>query len=304
MKFYYRLQFLSLKRSLEEAGLSIAAALVILVLGYAGLFYAAKQSPTIVSLLLLFVQYSLLLPVNDKDRRDFMKQLFPTRDYSRMLLYENILITLPLVIIAVYSSVWLAMLGFLVLPLVYHQLATWHIYGASMPTPFWRKPFEFIILFRRWWLVLVILHVLLGIALYVGNENLAFILLFVQIMLSLKAYDVVEDELLVWNYSLSPQDFLLRKLKRGILHCLLLNALMLFALLIAFPENVLIIALIVVVGLLLLLLSILMKYSSYPRRPGVGEILITISAIVTMILIPYLYYYFYKKSIQQLQKYL
>ncbi|PVH25450.1 hypothetical protein [Sphingobacterium corticibacter] len=304
MNFYCRLQFRSLKRSLEEAGLHIAAACVLLVLGYAGLFYAAKQSPTVASLILLFVQYSLVQHLNDQDRRDFLKQLFPSRSFTRLLLYENTLVTLPLALVAVYSSAWLAVLGLIILPVVYYHLATWHISTASMPTPFSRKPFEFIILFRRWWFVFVILHMLLGIALYVGNENLAFILLFVQIILSLQAYDVVEDELLVWNYSLSPQAFLQHKVTRGILHCLLLSAPMLFALLIAYPENVLIIALIVIVGLLLLLLSILMKYSSYPRRPGLMEILLTISAVVTMILIPYLYYYFYKKSIHQFQKYL
>lgn len=303
MKFYYRLQFLSLKRSLEEAGLPIAAAGVLLVLGYGALFYAAKQSPTFVSLLLLFVQYSMLLHLGNKDRIDFLKHLFPRRHYAGMLLFENVLITLPLVLIAVYSSVWLAVLGLLILPLLYYKLSAWHIVGASMPTPFSQKPFEFMILFRRWWVVLLLLHLLMAIALYIGNENLSYVLFFVQIMLSLQAYDVLEDELLVWNYSLSPQAFLWHKVKRGILHSLLLNAPMLAALLIAYPNHVLIIGLILLVGLLLLWLSILIKYSSYPRRPGLGEIVIIISAVVTLILIPYLYYYFSKKSVQHLQKY-
>lgn len=304
MKFYYRLQFLSLKRSIEDAGLPIAGGIILLFVGYGVLFYAAKQSQIFGALVLLVVQHSLLMRLNHKDRIDFIRQLFPAERFAKIMLLENLLITMPLLCIAVYLSIWAAVLGLLILPLLHQQLSSLNITRTRTPTPFSQKPFEFIILFRRWWIALLALHVLLGIALYVGNENLPFVLLSVQILLSLQAYDVVENELLVWNYNLSPQAFLLHKVKRGVAQCLLLCAPMLLALLIAYPDHVLVISLMIGIAMLLLWLSVLMKYSSYPNPPGFLAMLYTISAVFTFILIPYLYYYFYKKSIQHLHKYL
>ncbi|MFD2599257.1 hypothetical protein ACFSQ3_09855 [Sphingobacterium corticis] len=302
MNYYFRLRITLLKRYAEDAGIPFPMAILVATILLALLFSVGQRSPKYYPFVLIGLQFILLKSLSSRTQLLALRQIFSASQYYRIRFLENYLVSLPIIALALVHPQWLLCLAVVIMPGIIVFSGAMAISGLVVPTPFSKKPFEFALLFRKAWWIWMLLHALCLISLLYGNENLAFVLLGATALIALQAYDVVEDEHLVWNYVLSPKRYLWMKFIRGVKDLLIWTLPMLILVLIRFPEGIWMILLLCFVVILLLGLTILMKYSRYPSRPGVVEILAFAFSVATIIPLPLLCIHLYKKSVRRLKQ--
>src|SRR5690606_9388022 len=114
------------------------------------------------------------------------------------------IITIPWLFIAVFITNWYLLLFLLFLVFMMAFVVPKNT-KRSLPTPFSRSPFEFILFFRRSYVyVLLVDSVLIGIACYFGNFNLGLVCLVVTLLTAMSAQDFREPDFFVWSYDLGP----------------------------------------------------------------------------------------------------
>lgn len=220
-----------------------------------------------------------------------------------MRLAENGLITLPSLIILSFHSQWLYTLVLIALATIFAFL-TFRAFGKSIPTPFTKRPFEFIIGFRRSCLLLLVLYLLAGIGLSVANPNLVLFCVVCIALICVFYYQLPEPIFYLWNNQHTPTGFLMRKFSRGILQCLLLVLPLLFLYVLLFPSD-LFNACIVLGGILLLFpFAITLKYVAYPREINFPEVFALALCFSFYPLILALLPFYYIKAINNLKNYL
>ncbi|MEO0733167.1 MAG: hypothetical protein AAFZ52_10050, partial [Bacteroidota bacterium] len=143
--------------------------------------------------------------------------------------------------------------------------------SGAVPTPFSLRPFEFAVGVRRYWWILAIAIFLLVQGVRVGNQELAGFAYLAAILLACQCCAEPEPEFYVWVHTLSPWDFLLRKLRLVTGQLLVLLAPFAVALLWFFPDSWLLLLVLTGLGVAHVALWVVMKYAVYPRPLNVGE---------------------------------
>ncbi|WDF67542.1 hypothetical protein PQ465_14680 [Sphingobacterium oryzagri] len=304
MQYYFKLQYRIIRRSIEETGIPFIVGFGLFIAMCIAGYYLLSHYASLAQYLLPYLAVSLLLTLSDEQRLDHLRTLFSKRKFYRLRVLENSLLVAPLLLLACLAGLWLAALlsfGLALLFASFHPKLNWH---RAMPTPFRRHPFEFIIFFRRRLWLLLLFSALLAIAMYVGNFNLA-IVLFAIITLTVvgEVYNVIEPEIVLWNFSDPAALFLRRKLGRGEGQLLLLLAPFFIGLSLRFSEQLTWLCLAVLLGGLLLALLLFVKYAIYPRQAGLLEGLIFVFAASMPIGLLILFPYYFRKAKRNLEKY-
>ena len=87
-----------------------------------------------------------------------------------------------------------------------------------VPTPFYKRPFEFVVGFRKSFFLIFLLYSILTIALVVSNLNLGiFAMMAIYLVLS-GYYSSAEPSFFVWIYALTPANFLGYKIRTVVLY--------------------------------------------------------------------------------------
>jgi len=177
-------------------------------------------------------------------------------------------------------------------------------FGKSLPTPFAKKPFEFIIGFRRSYLLILVLYMLAAIGFYVTNPNLVLFCVAGITLSCVFYYQLPEPVLYLWNSRETPTRFLLGKFRRGILQCLLFVFPLLLIYAVIFSSEWFN-ALIVLGGILFLLpFAITLKYVAYPREINFPEGFALALCFSFYPLILALLPFYYLKALKNLKNYL
>ncbi|WP_343567741.1 hypothetical protein [Sphingobacterium sp.] len=267
---YLKLQYTLLSRHIRATGLPVWLAFLLLFGLCYFAYYALVQYPLFGCYALLLCNFQALFLLTEKNRNDFLKNTYSKRDFHKIRIVENGLLTLPSFVILFLHSQWPYALLLVTLAVAFAFL-TFRAFGKSIPTPFVKKPFEFIIGFRRSYLLLLVLYLLAGIGFYVANSNLVLFCVVCIALTCVFYYQLPEPIFYLWNHHHTPTVFLMRKFKRGILQCLLLVLPLLFLYVVIFPSD-LFNACIVLGGILLLLpFAITLKYVAYPREINFPE---------------------------------
>ena len=267
---YLRLQYKLLTRHIKAMGLPIPVAFLLLLgLGYL-IHYALVQYPVFGCYAVILGNFQLLFLLTEKNRNDFLKNTYSKREFHTIRLWENGLVILPSFIILLVHNQWLYTLLLILLAVVFAFL-TFKTFGKSIPTPFAKKPFEFIIGFRRSYLLLLVLYLLAGIGFYVANPNLVLFCIACIALTCVFYYQLPEPIFYLWNVHHTPRDFLMRKFRRGILQCLLVTLPLILIYILLFPSD-LFNACILLGGIFFLLpFAITLKYVAYPREINFPE---------------------------------
>jgi len=236
---------------------------------------------------------------------------------------ENLIIALPFVIFLIYKQKFYLTI-FLVSINVLLALSKFKIsYSITIPTPFYKKPFEFTVGFRNTFFLFFIAYGFSIIAVTVDNFNLGIFALML-IFLTVSAYYLKpENEYFVWSFSLTPAKFLIEKIKIAFLFTFYLSFPVLILLGIfnfenqdalfqitylgkyTFDyENIAALLLVSFVGFLLLTTVILAKYSVYPKEIGLLEAMMTMWCFMFPPLVIVVIPFFAGKSINKLKFFL
>lgn len=302
MKFYFSLQFLRLKRHIDEAGANSIFVLLILpllfVFGANQLFIRLDYAEYIFcAFALVFVNMN-----GNAKRNDFLKNSFRLLNYKKIRVIENSLFVTPFVLFLLYQHQFLFSLILIFLSIILSFFNKVNAFNFAIPTPFYRYPFEFIVGFRNTFYVFIMSYTLTIIAVSVDNFNLGIFGLIVSFLTCMSYYSMVEPIFYVWNYSCNPKIFLLKKIEIILLYCLLISLPILILLIVFYPENWWIILIFEVLGLLIVIINMLGKYAYFPSEINIIQALAIIFCVLLPPLMLVVIPYFFTKSSNNLKR--
>ncbi|WP_306641117.1 hypothetical protein [Sanyastnella coralliicola] len=264
MKVYFSLLFKISTRAIRQVGLHPVLGALLAVAAFTTLTMVLYAQTAWAGLfMVLFGVYfqSLLMSTQ---RTEFLELHFGKRQRQRIRLLENSLVGLPFLIVLLASAEWLLCLLFVAVTCVTSFFSFQQVYVRSIPTPFGKSPYEFVVGFRRIWWVLMVAGVLLAIGIGVDNPNLA-VSSVVAIQLAIASfYSTPEPDFFVWNSNRSWSAFLKWKLGVMLKNTSLLIAPFSLVFLLVYPENWWVWGIICAVGILLIALVVLAKYAAFP----------------------------------------
>lgn len=299
MKEYFRIQFKMLNRQMTEFGLPPLVGYSVIPIIFFLLSYYLFLKTELASYLYIFLALSFITKLSEPKRNDFLKSIYNKKDYLKLRLLENLIYVSPFLLFLIYKALFFFGLT-LVLLAIFIARFNFNIKpNTTIPTPFGKKPFEFLVGFRNTFYLFPIAYFLTYISISVENFNLGVFSLVSITLISFSYYSKPENEYFVWNYNLSPKQFLFEKIKAGLINfTVLVLPIILFTSIFFFQKMHIIIAF-YLASLIYITTTILAKYSTYPNKIDLPKsILLTISLIMPPILlaiIPFFYFRSVKK---------
>lgn len=299
--FYFQLQRRRIRRKVAEWGLPVPVSYGFIGVLFVGFSLYAIAKGDWGANLYAVLGLSMTTFLNGERRLDFLKSIFSLADYRRMRLLENVSVIAPFSLMLLLSGeLWMALALFPAAILI----VLWPfkpVFGAAIPTPFSRWPFEYAVGFRKAWPFLVAVYGITGIAFWVDNYALGLFASWLIYLITLSFHYLPEHEFYIWIYHHTPQRFLRLKTGRAILFSTVLCMPVIVPLCFFYPDRMLETAWIVPVGCVYLAALILAKYSAYPHEMSVPSFFILTTGIFFPPFLVLFIPFFYRKAIRQLR---
>ncbi|MCU0436565.1 MAG: hypothetical protein MUC49_01540 [Raineya sp.] len=299
MQYYFSLQYRILNRHIRDLALH---PLIIYLLG-GGAFLVISNSIFKQTHYAPFVYLALALSstigLQESHRNMFLKWCYPTKVYQKIRITENLIVVSPFLMFLFYKIEWLFAGVLVILAILFSFIQPKKRENITIPTPFYKYPYEFMVGFRNAFYLFFVAYGLLLTGILSKNANLAVFAIIIVFLVSLAFYMNTEDKFYVWTYSISAKKFLFKKIGVAFFYttCILLPVFI--SLIIFFPKEWWMIGIFMIWGYLLLLAAILMKYSVFPEKVMLKEsFLFALNFQVPpllLILIPYWYFQSLKK---------
>lgn len=290
---YFTLQFQMTNRKFRDAGIHPWLAWILLAVLFAGgsfyLFYKSTFAPYI------YVLGGLVLAgkLSETRRYDFLKQCFENNTLRKLRMTENLLVVTPFLVFLLYKQLLLFALALLALAMLLALTNFRTKVHVIIPTPFYKKPFEFTTGFRNTYYLILAAYALTCIAVGVGNFNLGVFALLLVFGITLTYYTQAEHPYYVWIYSQSSRGFLKLKIKTAMVYATFLVLPIALALGLYFPQYILILIAFILLGLAYLICMIVSKYAAYPDELNVTQGILVGLCIwfppLLIVMIPYLF---------------
>jgi hypothetical protein len=261
---HFQLQYQLLNRHLREFGITPWLAyglMAVLFVGISELFFRRLIAPEYIYPLIGLSFFGVL---QNAERSEFFKRIYLPQKYQKIRMAEYLLLALPIVIFLLFKAAFLSSVGFLIIALMMRFLPDMKISGQSLPTPFGRFPFEFSVGFRKSFPGFILAAILLGIGLKVDNFNLGMFSLGLVFFIFLGYFSLAEPLTYIRFFTCSKSDFLQRKMKTAALYSIGFALPYALVLGMFYPEKILFIAVLLVLGILYVWAALLGKYAAYP----------------------------------------
>jgi hypothetical protein len=302
MKYYFLLQYKRLKRNLREAGFNpnlVAISIFILFVFLSHSFFEKIKYPQYIYPI---IALGILNILGNVKRNEFIKNVFPISSYRKIRCLENLIVATPFFLFLVFKQEYISAIGIYLLGFGLSFLNKINSFGLVIPTPFHKRPFEFIAGFRKTFPLFILTYMLTFIAIKVDNFNLGIFALIVASLICMKFYTSSENLFYVWIHSSSPSLFLKNKIKVACIHSFILSFPIVISLLLFNLEKAHFVLIFEVLGLLFITTSLLGKYAYFPAKENINQSVILAFSMLFpplfLIIIPYLY----SRSKQKLAK--
>ena len=136
----------------------------------------------------------------------------------------------------------------------------------QVPSPFSRQPYEFTVGFRRSYLFIMGIYLLTFISIHYNNLNLGLFSLLLIYLLCITFYSHLDPIFYVWIYAQSPKIFLVKKMKTALFYSSCLSLIIVLPLIYFYKNELPIIFITFVVGILYIIAGVLSVYVHYPKR--------------------------------------
>ncbi|OYT17171.1 MAG: ABC transporter permease [Bacteroidetes bacterium 4572_77] len=300
MKVYFLLQFKMANRKWHDFGLHPAVGFFLLIIGFiiASVYLFSKTE--FAQSLYVFVALGLTSKMSELNRNDFLKHCFKTSAYYKLRLLENAIVASPFIAFLIYKQMFLGAIALTTLALLMALINTHRNTSFTTPTPFHKRPFEFLVGFRNTFFLVFGAYFLTFMSISVGNFNLGVFALLLVFALSLSFYSKPENEYYVWIFKDKPNSFLLRKIKTGLYYSTILSLPILLALIIFFSKETYTLLMFLLLAYVYLGSIILAKYAAYPNEINMPQaILIGLSLLFPPMLLAIIPF-FYMQSVKRL----
>jgi hypothetical protein len=283
-------------RTLRDVGILPIFAYPLLMVGFIAVSVYLFRKIEFAEYFYLFIACFFVFKLSEERRNDFLKTCFGD-GFRKIRIAENLIISFPFAIFHCFE-------GFFILAIVLFTLAIFLAFAEfrgtlnfTVPTPFYKKPFEFTVGFRKTFYLFLAAYLLTLKAVSVNNFNLGIILLMFGFVIIMNYYAKPENEYYVWSYSLNARQFLFEKLKTALLFSTVLSLPIILILGISFYQNIHILFLFLAIGYISLIAMIVTKYSAYPHEINLNQgFLLAIGVISPPLLIVMIPYFFMQST--------
>ena len=293
MKYYFILKIKRLARISKEEGINPYLGLILSILIFTGLYYALFQNTIYAKYIFPIIALLSLNMYGGIERNEFLKNTFSKNNYKKIRIFENLITTLPFSLYLIFEQEFLIALILLAFGIGISSINKINTFQIVLPTPFGKKPFEFIVGFRNTFWLYLISYILTIISVVVGNFNLGAFALILIFLVSINFYTKPEAVFYIWVHSQKPVSFLINKIKIAFIHGLILSLPSAILLFVFYINNAHYLLIIEIIGLLLITTSLLGKYAYYPADINLIQGIILILSIffppLLLITIPYLF---------------
>jgi len=294
VKFYFTLQFKRIYRHIDEFGVIPFIGFAILIAFFCWISEALFKNIAQASYIYISIGLLLSIKLGSVKRNTFLKKCFPPETYWKVRLLENTLFALPFSGFLCYKQAFIEIIIFHVGAIATSFFNTIGIRSYTIPTPFGKKPHEFVIGFRTTFWIFPLVYTLACIAISVGNYNLGLFSLIILFGCCMSYYSKQEPLYYIWIHSMSSKEFLTQKIKTAILFSSILVVPIAIGLAVFFPlENLQITLLFLLLGFCFIIVTILGKYSNYPSQVPILQVFAMLLSLffppLLCVIIPFLY---------------
>jgi hypothetical protein len=293
VKEYFKLQYKLLNRIIRDAGLDPATGYILGAIAFAGGALYLFSKTTFATAVFILIALSLQSRLSEIRRNDFLKLCFGDKQRKAIRVTENLVMSIPFLIFLLYKQLFLPAGVLLVASMILALLNFRSTLNFALPTPFYRKPFEFAVGFRSSYLMIFVAYALTVIAISVGNFNLGIFAMLLVFAITLNFYSKPEPEYYVWSSSQKPRGFLLDKTRTALLYATLLVLPIVVLLVIFFPQQVRTLLLFFIIGWGFLVCMIVSKYAAYPSELNISQFILMAVCMwfppLLVLLIPYFF---------------
>ena len=299
---YFDLQLTMFKRQLIEFGLNPILGVIIILTGFYGASIYLFIRTEYANYLYILIALSAIFQYSEINRNDFLKYIYPKKNYYQIRILENLITVVPFLIFLCCKSELISALLLIIVSFLFSFLNTNKKVTLTIPTPFYRKPFEFIVGFRKSFIGFLFAYFLTAMSLLYQNFHLGIFSLVLIFILCLSFYSEPENEFYVWVHKLKVNGFLLDKIITAILFSTIISLPVVIPLLIFFQINIKVVFGIQALGYCYLLIVILAKYAAYPKKMNLSHgILLSLSLTMPPLLLA-LVPFFYIQSKRRLKE--
>ena len=294
------------KRKLSDGsrpivGYLLALFILLIFAGFSMLLLSSKL--TYAPYIYAFISLSFTLKLSEIKRNDFLKIHFGDKQYRKVRILENLIIAMPFFVFLVYKQYFYLAIVLVAITILIALLSFKVTYNFTIPTPFYKNPFEFTVGFRNTFFMFFIAYGLAIIAIKVDNFNLGVFALGIVFLTILGYYLKPENEYFVWSYSCTPAKFLFTKIKIALLFSFCLSLPVLILLSVFYFEHIGVLLGCTFLAFMYQTTLILAKYSTYPEEMGIIQMIIFAIGLfppMLIIIIPL----FAHQSVNKLKKFL
>lgn len=294
MTTYFLLQYQFINRRFKDANLPPIIGYLLAALLFVGLSLYLFYKTTFAQPIYIAIALSVISPLADNRRNDFLNLCFGNTKQRIVRVIENLLVTLPFVLFLLYKQYWLSALCLTLLASLVALIRVSTTISITIPTPFYKKPFEFVVGFRQSYLAIFAAYALTVIAICVANFNLGIFAVMLVFVICMGYYTKPENSYFVWIHNLTAKQFLFAKIQTALSYASLLVLPIIIALAIFYPNNIWWLLLFWLVGSGFLVGIVVGKYANYPHELGITQAIMLALCIsfppLLLLLIPYLFF--------------
>lgn len=299
--YYFQLQYKMLHRHFQAFGFPVILGYSLGMIGFIALSYLLFLKVQFAAYLYIMIGLTLISKTSKTDRNDFLKTCFPTEEYTKIRILENLILSLPFILFLVYKFEVLVIIFLIFGAVVLALIDINPKFNFTIPTPFSKTPFEFTVGFRKSYVFILFAYFIVIMAISVSNFNLGAFAFAILFFLILGYYSVPENEFFVWIFATSPAQFLRYKILMALRFTMILCLPIMILLFLFFIEKWWIIGLIPIVGFIYITAFILAKYAAFPKEMNIPQVILFVISIAfppfLLLIIPY----FYNKAIKSLR---
>jgi len=294
MKYYFELQCRRSLRMIKDFGLNpyigvlsgVAMFVFMSVIFFKKVAYPHYIYPSLAIL--------SLIPLGNTSRNEFLKNTFLEKPYIMIRPMENVICVFPFCIFLFFQRHYLISILTFAAAILLSFFNKVSRPDFAIPSPFSGRPYEFTTGFRRTYILFIAIFILTAIGIYYRNFNLGIFSLLMLFLVCCSFYSVNDPIFYVWIHAQSPDKFLQKKIKTGLLYSLCLSLIVAIPLLITWPEMGFWTLAVMLIGFLYMIVVILSVFANYPVPPTVSQKIQTIGSMLCppllLFVIPNLYY--------------
>jgi hypothetical protein len=301
MRFYFIIQWRRLIRNLKESGLPALPTFLISSILFIFLSNLLSQRFENWPIVYLGIYVFFINQLSEKAKIDFILNVY-NRNTTRMIrLIENLLLSLPFVFFLLYSLENDIVLILILLGISQSFVTKSFKIQLVIPTPFAKRPFEFIRGFRKTFPLLLLLYSLAVISIIYNNFNLGVVVFALSFLICMSFYSKPEPQFYVWIHTMSPKMFIQHKFQILARETIIVTFPICLILMGGHLELSHWILLAEIIGICLVGLNMLCKYASYPKEMNLIDGLLITSAFAFPPLLFIIGPLFYLRSLKKLK---